>query len=106
MGVGTGLAAFNRHKPTSVRTGQDGRKVQIEEVALEWRAVRDLGGRAGTDCQDFVRTRPVKREFQREHLGVRGRFHTLADDGDSVVHHPQRSKVPDAALRLDKSFYG
>ena len=30
--VGAGLAAFDRHTPASIRTGQVGRKVQIEEV--------------------------------------------------------------------------
>ena len=29
--VGAGLAAFDRHTPASIRTGQVGRKVQIEE---------------------------------------------------------------------------
>ena len=86
VGVGAGFAAFSRHTPTGVRTGQVGREVQIEEVALEWRAVRGLRGGAGTDCQNFVRARPVKRKFGLEHLGVRVRFHTLVDGGGRVVH--------------------
>ena len=51
--VGAGLAAFDRHTPASIRTGQVGRKVQIEEVIPEWRAVRGLGRGAGTNSQDF-----------------------------------------------------
>ena len=64
------------------KPGQVGKEVQIEEVVTEWRAVRGLGRGAGTDCQDFVRARPVKRELGLEHLGV----HTLADGGSRVVH--------------------
>ena len=45
--VGAGLAAFDRHTPASIRTGQVGREVQIEEVIPEWRAVRGLGRGAG-----------------------------------------------------------
>ena len=86
VGVGAGLAAFNCLTPTSVRTGQVGREVQIEEVATEWRAVRGLGGGAGADSHDLVRARPVKREFGLEHLGVRVRLHTLTDDGGRVAH--------------------
>ena len=86
MGVGAGFVAFNRHTPTSIRTGQVGREVQIEEVAPEWRAVRGLGGGAGADSQDLAGARPVKREFGLEHLGVRVRLHTLADGGGRVVH--------------------
>ena len=79
MGVGTGFAALDGHTPTSVRTGQVGREIQIEEVAPERRAVRGLGGGAGTDGQDFLRARPVKREFGLEYLGVGVRLHNLAD---------------------------
>ena len=42
--------------------------------------------RAGVDSQDLVGPRPVKREFGLERLGVRVRFHTLADGGGRVVH--------------------
>ena len=86
MGVGAGLAAFYRHTPTSVRTGQVGREVQIEEVAPEWRAVQGLGRGAGADSQDLAGARPVKRGFGLEHLVVRVRLHTLADGGSRVVH--------------------
>ena len=86
MEVGAGLAAFNCHTPTSIRTGQVGREIQTKEVAPEWRTVRGVGGVAGTDCQDLVRARPVKREFGLEHLGVRVRLHTLEDGGGGVVH--------------------
>ena len=55
VGVGAGLAAFARHTPASVRTGQVRREVQIEEVIPEWRAVRGLGRGAGTNCEDIVR---------------------------------------------------
>ena len=86
MGVGAGLSAFNRHTPTSTRTGKVGREIQIEKVAPGWQAVRRLGVGAGTDCQNLVRTRPVKREFGLEHLVVRVRLHTLADYGGRVIH--------------------
>ena len=94
MGVGVGLAAFNRHTPTSVRTRQVRRKVQIKEVAPEWRAVRRLlpsGEPSGVSAADRgrqpgSRARPVKREFGLEHLDVRDRLHTLADGGGRVVH--------------------
>ena len=85
MGVGTGLAAFYRHTPASIRTGQVGRAVQIE-VITEWRAVRGLGRRAGTNRQDFVRALPLKCKFGLEYLGVRVSLHTLADGGSRVVH--------------------
>ena len=81
-----GLAAFNRHTPTSVRTRQVGWKVQIEEIAPEWRAIRGLGGGAGADSQDPVRARPATREFGLEHLGVRGSLHTPADGEGRFVH--------------------
>ena len=42
MGVSTGLAAFYRHTPTIIRTGQVGTEIQIE-VFTEWRALRGLG---------------------------------------------------------------
>ena len=58
----------------------------IEEVVPEWRAVRDLGRRTGTNCQDFVRVSPVKRKFSLEYLGVRVGFHTLANGGSRAVH--------------------
>ena len=86
MGIGAGLAAFNRHTPTSVRTGQVERDVHIEEVSPEWRVVRGLGGGAGVGSQDLVRARPVKHEFSLEHLGVHVRLHTLADVGSRAVH--------------------
>ena len=70
----------------SVRTGQVEREIQIEEVAPERRTVRGLGGGAGTDCQDLVRARPVKREFGLEYLGVGVRLYTLADGGGRVAH--------------------
>ena len=34
--VGAGLAAFDRHTSASIRTGQVGREVQIEEVEQVW----------------------------------------------------------------------
>ena len=80
------VAAFDGHTPTSVRTGQAGREIQIEEVAPEQRTFRGLGGGAGTDCHDLVRARPVKREFGLEYLCVGVRLHTLADGGGRVVH--------------------
>ena len=86
MGVGAGCAAFNGHTSTSVRTGQVGREVQIEEVAQERRTVQGLVGGAGTDCHNLLRARPVKREFGLEYLGVGVRIHTLADGGGRVVH--------------------
>ena len=79
MGVGIEFAALDGHTPTSVRTGQVGREILIEEVAPERRTVRGLGGGAGTDGQDLVRARPVKREFGLEYLSVGVRLHTLAD---------------------------
>ena len=86
MRVGTGFAALDAHTPTSVRTGQTGREIQIEEVSPERRTVRGLGGGAGTDGQDLVRARPVKREFGLEYLGVGVRLHTLVDGGGRIVH--------------------
>ena len=86
MGVGAGFAAVDGHTPTSVRTGKVGREIQIEEVAPERRTVRDLGDEAGTDCQDLVRARPVKREFGLEYLGLGVRLHTLADGRGRTVH--------------------
>ena len=86
MGVVTGLAAFDRHTPASIRTGKVGREVQIDEVITEWRAVRGLGKGAGTKVLAVVRARPVKRKFGLEYLGVRVSLHTLADGGSRVVH--------------------
>ena len=86
MGVGAGFAALDGLTPTSVRTGQVGRGIQIEEVAPERRTVRGLGGGAGTDCQDLVRVRPFKCEFGLEYLGVGVRLHTLADGRGRIVH--------------------
>ena len=86
MGVGAAFAALDGHTPTSVRTGQVGREIQIEEVAPERRTVRGLGGGAGTDCQDLVRARPVERKFGLEYLGVGVRFHTLEDGRGRIVH--------------------
>ena len=79
--VGAGLAAFDRHTPASVPTGQVGREVHIEEVLPEWQAVRRLGREAGTNRQDFLRARLVKRKFGLEYLGVRVSLHTL-----SLIH--------------------
>ena len=86
MEVGAGLAAFNRHTPTTVRTGQVGREIQMEKADPKRRTVRGLGGRAGTRCQDLVPARSVKREFGLEYLGVGVRLHTLADGIGRVVH--------------------
>ena len=86
MGVGTEFAALDDHTPTSVRTGQVGREIQIQEVAPERRTVRGLGGEARTDCQDLVRAWPVKREFGLEYLGVGDSLHTLADCRGRILH--------------------
>ena len=86
MGVGTGFAALDGRSPTSVRPRQVGREIQIKEVAPERRAVRGLGGGAGTDGQELVWARPVKREFGLEYLGVGVRLHTLADGIDRIGH--------------------
>ena len=61
--VGTGCSALDGHAPTSVRTGRVGREFQIGEVAPERRAVRDLGGGAGTDGQDLVRPGQLSASF-------------------------------------------
>ena len=45
-----------------------------------------LGGGAGTDCQDLVRARPVKREFGVKYLGVGVRLCTPADGRGRIVH--------------------
>ena len=86
VGVGAGFAALDGHTPTMVRTRQFGREIQVYEVAPERRTVRGLGVGAGTDCQDLVRARPVKREFGLEYLGVGVCLHTLADGGGTNVH--------------------
>ena len=86
MRVGAGFGALDGHTPTSVRTGQVGTEIQIEEVAFEQRAVRGLGGGAGTDCEDLVQGHPVKREFGAEYLGVGVRLHTLADSRGRIEH--------------------
>ena len=86
MGGGTEFAALDGHTPTSVRTGQVGKEIQIQEVSPERRTVRGLGGGAGTDGQDLVRARPVKHEFGLEYLGVGVRPHTLADGRGRIVH--------------------
>ena len=86
MGVGAGFAAIDGHTPTSVRTGQVESEVQIEKVAPEGRPVRGLGGGGGTDCQDLVQTRPVKREFVLEYVGDEDRLDTVSDGGGRVVH--------------------
>ena len=86
VGVGKGFAALDGHTPRSVRTGQIGREIQKEDVAPERRTVRSLGSGAGTDGQDHVRARPVKREFSLEYLGVGVRIHTLADGRGRTVH--------------------
>ena len=54
--------------------------------APERRAVRGLGYGAGTDGQDLVWARPVKREFGLEYLGVGVRLHTLADGKGRIVN--------------------
>ena len=86
MKVGTGFAALDGHTPTSVRTGQVGREIKIQEVTPERRAVRGLGGGAGTDGQDLVRARSIKREFGLEYLVVGVRLHTLVDGRGRVVY--------------------
>ena len=86
MGVGAGVAALDGHTPTSVRAGQVGREIQLGEVAPKRRTVRGLGGGTGTDCQDLVRARPVKREFGLECLGVGVCLHILADGRGRIVH--------------------
>ena len=102
MGVGAGFAALDGHRTTSVRTGQVGREIQVEEVAPERQTVRVLGGRAGTDCQDIVRARPVKLEFGLEHLDVGVRLRPLAVDGGGVVHQcpTTRNEVRCCAQRI------
>ena len=85
-GLAQGLQPRDGHTPTSVRTGLVGRKIQTEEVAPERRTVGGLGVGSGTDCQDRVRARPVKREFVLEYLGVGVRLHTLADGRGRIVH--------------------
>ena len=35
MGIGTGLAAFDRHAPASVRTTKVGREIKMEEIVAE-----------------------------------------------------------------------
>ena len=84
--VGTGFAALVGHTPTSVRTWQVGRDIQIEKVVPERRAVQSLGGGAGTEGQDLVRARPVKREFGLEYLGVNVCLQTLADGKRRIVY--------------------
>ena len=54
----------------SVRTEKVGREIIIKEVAPKRRAVRGLGGGAGTDSQDLVRARKVRFEVGLECLGV------------------------------------
>ena len=85
-GLAQGLAAFDRHTPASIRTGQVGKKVQIEEVIPQWRTVRGLHRGAWANVQNFVGTRPIKCKFGLEHLGVRVSLHTLADGGGRIVH--------------------
>ena len=86
VGVGAGFAVFDGHTPTSVRTGQVGREIQIEDAAPERPIVRGFGGGESTDGQDLIRTRPVKHKFGLEYVGVDVRLHTLADGGERVVH--------------------
>ena len=86
MGVSAEFEALDDHTPTSVLTGQVGREIQIEEVAPARRTVRDLGGGAGTDYQNLLRARPVKRESGLEYLCVGVRLHTLADGRGGIVH--------------------
>ena len=87
--------------PTSVPIGQVGREIQIEEVAPERRTVQGLGGGAGTDVQDLVRARPVKREFGLEYLGVGVRLQTLAVD---LRCGKANTKTPRSFARLDPVF--
>ena len=61
VGVGAGFAALDCLTPTSVPTGQVGREIQIEELDNEQRTVWCIGGGTGTDCQDLVPARRVKR---------------------------------------------
>ena len=56
------------------------------EVTSERRAVRGLGGGAGTDGQDLARARLIKREFGLEYLGVGVRLHTLADGRGRILY--------------------
>ena len=58
-GLAHGLAVFDGQTPTSVRTGQVGEKIQIEEDAHQWRTVWGFGGEAGNEGPDLVRARPV-----------------------------------------------
>ena len=51
--VGAGLAAFDRHTQASIRTGQVGREVQVEEFLHEWRAVRGLAEKQGPTARTF-----------------------------------------------------
>ena len=85
-GLAQGFVAIDGHTSTSVRTGEVGREIIIEEVAHERRTVRGLGGGVGTACQNLVRARLDKREFGLEYLGVDVGLHTLADGRGGIVH--------------------
>ena len=50
VGVDAGLAAFYRHTLATIRFGQVGKDILIEEVIAEKRAVRGVGRGAGTNC--------------------------------------------------------
>ena len=60
---------------------------KTQELATQRGADRGINGGQGTNCEDFVGARPVKRELDIEDLGVRVRLRTLTD-GDSRVVHP------------------
>ena len=49
-GLAQGFAASYYHEPASIRTGQVGREILIEEATAERRAVRGVGREAGTNC--------------------------------------------------------
>ena len=85
-GLAQGLQRSIVTRRRASEPGRSDRKVQIEEVIPEWRTIRGLSGGAGTNGQDFVRARPVKRKFGLEYLGVRVSLHTLADGGSRLVH--------------------
>ena len=86
MEVGEGFAVLDDQTPASVRTGQVGREIQVEEVTLERRTVLGLGGGAGTDIKDIIRARQVMRECGVEYLGVGVRLHTFADGRGRIIH--------------------
>ena len=69
--VGAGLAALDGDTAVRICGGYVCGEVQKEEFISQGGTVRCVARGAGADRKDFVRARPIEREFSLEHLLIR-----------------------------------